>query len=500
MPDIVVVGAGIGGLTAAIGLAARGRRVLVLEAADRPGGKAGIVDVDGVEVDTGPSLLTLPAVFDGVFREAGTSLTDELTLLRPEPAFRYVFPDGVELDIHHEVDATLQSVCNALGPRSAAELAGFLRYAEQIWRAAAPAFVFGVAPRLSTLLLGGPSKWLAASRIDPFHSMKSAIDRRVESTHLRQILYRYATYNGSDVRRAPATLNCIAHVELSLGGFAVAGGMHELVRALVRVAERRGVVIRCAARVESIAIDDGRAHGVHLASGETIRANAVIANTDATHLVRTLLPASANTGIRLGETPSMSAHNAIVKARPLGPGARVAHTVVFPRSYLAEFADIFDRRKTPADPTIYICAQSACHRRAAWDDREPLFLMVNAPAGVDSTTEDGAKELAPLWEDVHARLVRAKLVHPADRFIWSRTPSELATRFPGSRGSLYGAASNGRWAAFRRPPNAISRVPGLYLASGTAHPGGGLPLAACSGRQAALALSRDMENRREVRP
>ena len=492
MADVVVVGAGIGGLTAAIALAARGRDVLVFEAADGPGGKAGIAEIDGVEVDTGPSLLTLPGVFDAVLREANTSLADEVTLRRPDPAFRYLYPDDVQLDIHHEPDATLASVASTLGVAAEAELSRFLAYARRVWEAAAPSFVFGGAPSVWSLLWGGPSKWRAATRIDPFRSMKAGIDAQVKSPHLRQLLYRYATYNGSDVRSAPATLNCIAHVELSAGGFALEGGMYALVRALVRVAQRLGVELRYEAPVERIELADGRAAAVYLEDGARISVNAVVANTDAAHLVHHLLPGTARTGIRLQGTPSMSAHNAILRAKRGSSNPRVAHTVVFPSQYIGEFEDIFDRRRLPAEPTIYACAQRVCHGRGAWPDAEPLFLMVNAPGGAEALEEEAAAgELAPPWNAVHARLVGKGLAQPSDSLVWRRSPEDLASRFPGSGGSLYGAASNDRFAAFRRPPNAISKVPGLYLASGTAHPGGGVPLAACSGRQAAAAICRD---------
>ena len=492
MANVVVIGAGIGGLTAAVSLAVRGRDVLVLEAAQQPGGKAGTIVVDGVELDTGPSLLTLPSVFDAVLQEAGTSLAEELELLRPSPAFRYLYADGACLDIHHSADATLASVRDTLGARAEAELSDFLAYAKRIWDAAAPAFVFGEAPRWSKLVLGGPRTWLAASRIDPFRTMKNAIDGRVQSPHLRTLLYRYATYNGSDVRRAPGTLNCIAHVELTLGGFAIKGGMYELVRALVRIAERVGVRIQCGARVSEIDIEGGRAAGVRLHGGGRVDAHAIVANTDVTHLVEALLPSNMETGIAMGGAPSMSAHNAILKASATGWTDRVAHTVMFPDRYLQEFEDIFDRSRLPMEPTIYICAQHACHQRVGWPDAEPLFLMINAPGGVDWTANSGQTEAgAPLWKEVHARLVRRGLAEASDRIVWSRTPQDLASRFPGSGGSLYGAASNDPWVAFRRPSNVIRKVPGLYLASGTAHPGGGVPLAACSGRQAAAAVWRD---------
>ena len=220
-PEILVVGAGVGGLAAALALAARGLPVRVLEAGPRPGGKAGVVELDGVAVDTGPSVLTLPEVFAGLFARAGVRFEDVVGLRRLDPGFGYRFPDGCTVEVAHDPDRTLTAVRSALGPAAAAELSAFLDYSRRIWAAAGPHFVLGPAPTwaaMAGLALRHPR---ALAAIDPMRSMAAGIDRHVRDPHLRVLLRRYATYNGSDPRQAPATLNCIAHIELSLGGFGV---------------------------------------------------------------------------------------------------------------------------------------------------------------------------------------------------------------------------------------------------------------------------------------
>lgn len=494
MGDVVVVGAGMGGLAAATALAAHGLEVDVLEAGEHPGGKMGIVTVDGVEADTGPSVLTLPPVLDRVLRLAGTRLGDEVELRAPEPSFRYLYPDRVALDVFPDLGRTLASVEAALGPAACDELAAFLTYARGIWEAAAPHFVLGPAPTLASLARGGLASLALLHRIDPLRTMWGALRARVHSPHLRALLARYATYNGSDVRRAPATLHCIAHVELALGGFGVRGGMHQVARALERAAERTGVRLHLGARVERIRLRHGRVEGVETADGRGWRAATVVANADAAHLFATLLPPETRPRRMPWGEPSMSGWTALLRARRrVGAEARVAHTVLFPRRpYLEEFTDIFDRGRPPAEPTVYLCAQEACHDRRGWAREEPVFVMANAPAGPPAA--DGRGALTP-WEELREAVLRrldeAGLRDPGDELVWERTPAELAARFPGSRGSLYGAASNGPLAAFRRPPNRVTGVRGLYLASGSAHPGGGVPLALLSGLAAARALLED---------
>ncbi|MBM4375857.1 MAG: phytoene desaturase [Deltaproteobacteria bacterium] len=483
MTSAVVVGAGIGGLSAAISLACSGVSVTVVEASERAGGKADTVELEGVAVDTGPSVLTMPDVFDELFRAAGTSLAAEVTLTRPEPAFRYVYPDGVKLDVFHELEATVESVRATLGAEAARDFSAFLAYSEVIWTTASPEFVYGPSPTLGQLVMKGPRALAAMTKIDGLSRMLGAIERRVRSSHLRWLFARYATYNGSDPRVAPATLNCIAHVELGLGGFGIKGGMHELVRALVRAAERRGVTFRLGEPVREVVFAGKRIAGVRTDSG-TLEADLVVANAEAAHLYRDLAPTLR--GGPSDEPPSTSGWNAIVRSR--ASEARAAHTVLFPDDYLDEFRDMFDRKVAPRSPTVYLCDQARCHEVSGWSGDVPVFVMANAPA-LGRDDEERPEEWAALAREVLGRAQRSGLLQTDAKVLWQRTPADLARRFPRSRGSLYGAASNSSMAAFKRPSNRVRE--GLYLASGSAHPGGGLPLAALSGRAAARAALED---------
>lgn len=484
MADVAVVGAGLGGLSSAVALSAAGHRVTVFEGSDRPGGKAGVAQVEGLEVDTGPSLVTLPEVFDELFSLAGTRLRDEVELRPLGPAFRYRWPDGTVLDVSHRPERTLAEVRRVLGAGAESELAGFLAYAERLWDTAAPRFVRGPVPTFGRL--ASLASVRALCRIDPLRTMQRAIERRVRSRHLRDVLMRYGTYNGSDPRRAPATLLCIAHVDLAHGGLGITGGVAALVRALVRAAERLGARFELGAWVERV-----EAGAVHV-GGRRVPADAVVLNADAARLPALLDP--PRRAPRPGGPPSTSAWNAILRAAP-NP-ARAAHGVLFPSRYEDEFADLFDRDQPPREPTVYLCSQSIAHGRDRWDDgTEPVFVMVNAPAEPAS----GASS-AETWDrveaTVRARLRAAGLWTDGDRLVWRRTPSDLAGRFPGSRGALYGASSNSPLAAFKRPPNRLAR--GLYLASGSAHPGGGMPLCVLSGRAAAAAAIEDLGAPRPV--
>ncbi len=494
--DVVVVGGGMGGLAAAIALGASGRRVRLCEAGPVVGGKVGSVVVDGVECDTGPSVLTLPDVVDAVLRRAGMSVAESLALVRPSPAFRYHFPSGRQLDVFVDVDETLASVRDALGPASADEMRRFLAYAGRIWEASKDHFVFAAAPTVSRLVQLAFSRPRDLIDVDPLRSMAASIEARVRSPELRLLLLRYATYNGSNPYTAPATLNCIAHVELALGGFGVAGGMMELLRVLARAADKVGVEVVTGARVDRVVIDGGVVRGVDV-GGAFVACSSVVVNADVGWL-RSTKPAPS---LRLPppSTPSMSGATAIVRAKRNRKVARVAHEVVFADDYAAEAAEIFGGHRPPTTPTVYLCSQERAHERRGWADDEPVFVMVNTPPigradGREDNSDDDIDDNIDDNSDndcLQRGLVRAQaagLLAPGDTVVWQRGARELAAQFPGSQGSLYGAASNDRRAAFQRPGNVVDGVRGLYLASGSAHPGGGVPLCLQSGLLAADAI------------
>lgn len=469
---IAVVGGGLGGLAAAAVLSARGREVVVLEAAPELGGKAGENTFDGAAFDTGPSVITLPDVLRGVFTDAGVDLDDHLELL-PVERTRLSFPDAT-IEHGHGPSAFVEGVARGLGERAADEADAFLTYSRRIWESVADTFVLGEAPTLGGLVARGfralPELWNA----DPLRNMQTAIDARVHDPRLRAVFSRFATYNGSDPRSAPATLNCITWVELGIGAFGIRGGVRRLVDALVQVGSSSGARYRTDSPVTRLEADSDGVRRVTLASGESLEVDAVVCNADARHLTETLLPGS----VEVAPGFSTSGWTGVLRTPRR---ERPAHEVLFHLPYADEFRSLFDERRAPAQPTVYVCSQEAAHGRAGWRDEEALFVMVNAPAGCTDVATARARALE--------RVEDAGLAGPME-VVWERDPQGLAHRFPGSNGSLYGAASNSRVAAFRRPANR-TRVPGLYLASGSAHPGGGVPMVLQSGRIAARLVLED---------
>jgi phytoene desaturase len=299
------------------------------------------------------------------------------------------------------------------------------------------------------------------------------------------LLDRYATYAGSDPRRAPAALAVVPYVEQTFGSWYVRGGLRRLVMAVHDRAAGRGVVVRTDADVTAVLIEGNRAAGVRLATDERIPADIVVANADASHLYADLLPAkAARPAVRRlrRATPSLSGFVLMLALRGRTP-RRAHHTVLFPPNYDAEFDAVFGRSAAPVeDPTVYVSAPDDPALRPS-DDTEALFVLVNAarhgsgPGALDWTTPGTAERYA----DRVLAVMAERGMDVRDRVLWRevRSPADLesATRSPG--GAIYGTSSNGARTAFLRPANR-SPVPGLFLVGGSAHPGGGLPLVAMS--------------------
>ncbi len=486
---VVVIGAGIGGLSAAVHLAAGGRRVLVLEQNATVGGKMSEQIDAGFRWDSGPSVITMRHVFTELFAAAGRRLDDYLDLLPVEPLTRYRWRDGTTLDASRDPERMAAQIA-AVAPQDVAGYRAYLAYAARIRRVTGPKFIDHDPPTFGQL---ARTPLLDALAVDPLRTMDGAVRRFVRSPYLRQMLDRFATYVGASPFLAPATLNVIADVELSGGVFYPRGGVYALARAYERLARELGVEIRTGCPVERIALRDGAACAVMLADGARVEAQAVVANVDVATVYERLLPrepALIRRADRLRRMePSCSGFALMLGVE--GEHPQLAHhNLFFSDDYRREFEAIFRRGVPPDDPTIYLAITSKTDADHAPPGCENWFVLVNAPplgarfdwsSGADAYRDRVLATLAAFGLDVRDCI----------RVEHRLTPLDLERRTGARRGALYGASSNDRWSAFRRPHNRAPDVRGLYFCGGTAHPGGGVPMVTLSGRAAARMVLAD---------
>ena len=486
---VVVIGAGVGGLACAIDLAARGVAVTLLERAAQPGGKMREVEIDGRAMDAGPTVFTMRWVFDELLDSAGTSL-------------------DAQLDLSADLDLSVDQIAAFAGPAEAARYRVFCARAKSVYDTLETPFLRSTRPNpLSLMTRGGLRGLPAMLRISPFATLWSALGQHFHDPRLRQLFGRYATYCGSSPFMAPATLMLVSHVE-RMGVWRVSGGMHRVAHMLASLAASLGVTLRYGAQADEILVDGRRgANGVRLAGGERIDASAVVFNGDAAALSQGLL-GRALASAAPAAPRSLSALTWNLLGRT-GGFELSHHNVFFGADSPREFADLCARASLPDDPTVYVCAQdcdgaedddkvgAADNTKTAVPALRRLLCLVNAPACDASAPDD--EEIERCERRMYERLARCGLSLQAAAPPIRTTPRDFARLFPGSAGALYGAASHGWMASFRRP-GSRTRIPGLYLAGGTTHPGPGVPMAALSGRLAASSLMADMASNRISMP
>ncbi|HEX8629543.1 MAG TPA: phytoene desaturase family protein [Catenuloplanes sp.] len=467
MSRIVVVGAGVGGLTAAGRLAAAGHQVSVYEQADVVGGKLGRFTRDGFTFDTGPSLFTLPQVFDDLG-------LDPVPL---DPVVRHVFPDGSTLDSSSDPSVFEARIAHAFGADAAADWQRLWRRAGRVWDASwrdilrtpldSPLSLAGLAWRLGDL-----------AAIAPGRSLRGLGRRHLRDPRLRMLLDRYATYTGTDPRRAPAALVAVPYAELAFGGWYLPGGLGTLADALLARCTALGVPVRTGCAVTGIDAVGGRVHGVRLADGTRVPADVVVANVDALSLYRDLLP----TPRRLARLADRSLAGFVLLLGVRGRSGSAHHTVFFPGDYDAEFDAVFGDpgRGVPArptaDPTVFVTVADDPAVRPA--GHEAWFVLVNAPRhGRALAAVDWRRPgLADAYADRVLDVLAARGVDVRDRVVFRevRTPADLADATATPGGAIYGTAGG-----LLRPPNR-GPVDGLFLVGGSTHPGGGLPMVTLS--------------------
>lgn len=532
-PPIIIIGAGIGGLSAAVRLAVQGHQVVIYEQHEQVGGKMGEVAAGGFRWDTGPSVITMRPVLEALFATAGRRLDDYLTLQPVEPLTRYFYRDGMVLDATRDLPRMLAQI-ESFAPQDVEGYLNFLAYAARIHRITGPVFIYDRPPTLGSFGRVPFADWF---RIDGLRTMNRAIERFVRSPHLRQMLGRFATYVGASPYLAPATLNVIAHVELNGGVWYPAGGVYAIARALEKLARELGVEIVLGMKVERVEVGKRgtkkgqRATGIgQRAAGSGRRASggkeldlaregwdqggrgaggwrcrgvwvdeafreaaAVIANVDVSTVYEKLLPEYRQIVKKKGRLqrlePSCSGFILLLGVEGTHPQL-AHHNIFFAPDYPAEFEAIFGRGVMPAEPTIYVSITAKSDPDHAPPGCENWFVLVNAPPL--GPAWDWEKEADRVERRILELLARQGIdIREKIRVRRRLTPADLERLTGAQRGALYGSSSNSRWAAFQRPSNRSKEVPGLYFCGGTTHPGGGVPMVMLSGKVAVEMLLAD---------
>lgn len=475
-----VIGGGLGGLSAAISLAAKGYDVSLFEQQAALGGKAGTKRINGYRFDTGPSLITLPDVFDSLFQRAGKRRENYIKFISLSPITHYWFYGGSTL-CSDRIDTFISNITNSLDV-SEQEIKDYFSYCKNIYDRTRTIFLEKSLHKLSTYTSGKTmNSLLHFFSIDPLRTMDKANRSFFSDPRMQQLFNRFATYNGSSPYQAPATLNNIAYVEHGLGAYAAENGIYGIVQGMEILAEELGVHIHKNTPVEAVLSDSrNRITGLK-AGGENLHFPVIVSDADVLTLYSKLLnDPLAPLAKRCRRLPPSSSglvfywgiHKSFKK---LG-----IHNIFFSDDYEKEFTAIHKDKKVPEAPTIYVNITSKVSPEDAPAGGENWFVLVNAPP---HDGRDWQNDIQNTRKYILQRLSHI-LGEQIEEYIEAEghlSPRDIQEETGSFKGSLYGISSNTSMAAFLRHPNFSKRYRGLYLCGGSVHPGGGMPLVTLSG-------------------
>lgn len=467
----VVIGGGLGGLAVALRLAAQGWQVTICEGGASVGGKMNSWEAAGFRFDTGPSLITMPWVFAELFAAAGSQLEDHLQIIPMQPLCEYIYPDNTRFTYSSALPAWLETVKN-LEPRDVDGFLRFLNLGARLYEISKETFLRRRPfdwPRTTDATVLKHLPWRYG-----WGNYHRTVAAHFRSPHLQQLYDRYPTYVGSSPYQSPATLAVIPYIEYTFGGWYVSGGLYRIIESLSALAAQHMITTLLNARVERIEHAGRKVTGVRLADNARLPADVVVMNGDASCVPQML---SENGKDHQSSLPprerSMSGLVFLLGIKRPLPEVH-HHAIYFSADYKREFAELFDARQFPADPTVYVNAPSRNDRSIVPGAGEALFVMANAPANDEEWDETQITEARRrvMWRlrasgfpDIEKDIVVSD--------VW--TPSRIGARYLMPGGAIYGTHSHGWRRAFLRPPNKDRRYQGLYYVGGSTHPGGGTP-------------------------
>ena len=497
MSKVIVIGAGIGGMSAAARLAKAGHEVTIFEGSSSTGGKCRTKWIGKYAFDTGPSLLTLPAVYRDLFLKTGKRIEHILKIDPVDPAFEYNFADKTKLVFPNlSLKKTCDSIESVLGKAAGDQWHNLMQRAEHMWDVSREPFVESELKSISKLI--ARKGFLSNLRvIAPLTSLRKLTSRYTKNIYLSKIIDRYATYSGSDPRKVPAVLLTIAFVETSFGAWHIQGGIGQLAVAIENRCRELGVKFELNSPVTRITTDKSVATGVEV-DGVIHLADYVVANADAELIYNQLIESGVNKVAserkKLAKaTKSLAGFSLLLgldNSKISGPAPKMPHhSIYFPENYDAEFDDIFIKKIPVNDPTIYICAPNDPDM-VKGENLEAWSVLINAPRHEPDSGWDWNKGSALYAAKIIARLdeLGLRVSERLDVFEF-QTPADLEEEVRAPGGSIYGTSSNGARSAFLRASN-TSPLKNLYCVGGSAHPGGGLPLVGISAEIVADAIEK----------
>lgn len=510
----IIIGAGIGGLSAGLRLAVQGLKPIIIEKEAEVGGKAHQITIEHnsqrYQIDGGPTVLTMLSVFEELFELAGTQISDHLDIKPMTTLARHFWSDQSILDLYTDLDQSFEAIRVFSGSKDAEGFLSFHQYTQRIYESVQDIFIYAPKPTLKDFVSYlKPSVLPRLYRADISRVMWQAIDQYFDDPRLKQLFARYATYTGNNPFLTPATFNLISAVEQS-GVWVIKGGLSKLAKALETLIVSKGGSVLKGQKVNRILTQNKQVTGVELENGERLKSSNIVFNGDSQALFRGNLIQAENPDLHNKQLQAVNTYPKSERSLSALTACGIVeksntdflyHNVYFSDDYEQEFKEL-EAGQYPKDPTIYFCAQdrfdtpktltsspslASISESNSVENYERIFALINAPARGDETIFDPSGE-----EHCKERVKQVMDKIGLPRFVQCQwmTPNDWNQRFPYSGGAIYGQGVK-KWNSNLKRMGATSKIKGLYLVGGTVHPGAGVPMAALSGKWAAQALMKE---------
>lgn len=467
--SIIVVGAGLGGLSLAARLQHQGHSVTVLEKNDVPGGRAGSIDADGFRFDPGPTLLLMPDVLQRLFSDVGRRLEDYLDLVRLDPNYRLFFPDGSHFDFRSNREQMIE-LLERIEPGAGDGYDAFLRDAGYCYRTARARFV--------EKNFRSPGEFFTASNLAMLFRMRahrrlfSLISSYFVDERLRQAFSFQTMYLGLSPYKSPALYTLLPWTELAEGIWYPRGGMRMIARAIERVLIEDGGGIAYNSAVQRIEVEGSRARAVTLEDGSRLEADLIVTNADLPWAMDNLLPQPRRQRRWKLTSSGFLMHLGLNRRYEHVPH----HSVVFSSDYQRNFREIFDEKVVPRDPAFYICRPTATDDSLAPAGHEVLYILSPMPHMEGET--DWSEAAPALRDHFLTRLESMGFDGIRDAIVTERlwTPVDFRDRLNLAEGCAFGLSHDMTQVGYLRPHNRHPKIPNLYFVGASTHPGTGVPM------------------------
>lgn len=484
MQSVIVIGGGLGGISAAIRMAQHGFKVQLFEQNNYIGGKLNRLEHKGFGFDLGPSILTMPYIFERLFKNSHKNMSDYVAIERLSLQWRSFFPDGEKIDLYDNSEETML-YNNQFTDKDKQELAQFYMYAERIHRFTERGyFNLGLDGLTEILKYHGP--FSALKGFDYFSTMQQAINRYITRPHLRDMIGYFIKYVGSSSYDAPAVLSMLFHMQQEQGLWYVKGGMHHLAQALEKLALEEGVSIHTGVSVDNIKTYHNQVTGIRLNTGEIKYADYIISNMEVIPTYRDLLHFSQQKINKLEKRFEPASSGYVLHLGVNRNYPQLAHhNFFFSNDSKRNYEEVFHQKILPQDPTIYLVNSNKTDKKQAPKGYENIKILPHIPYIQDKPFKqeeyDAFKErILTKLESMGLSDLKSHIVYED---VW--TPEDIRHNYRSNRGAIYGVVADKKKNKGFKFPKKSEYFENLFFVGGSVNPGGGMPMVALSGQQVA---------------